>query len=136
MMLEMFNGEADRAMLLALEMIALGVLRIDEHGRIWRHAIRNASGKWRGVERRRAENMGGGGYLRVTFRDPENGAIVQVMAHRLAWAFFNHEIPSGGLQVNHKDMDRTNNAPGNLELVTQSENILHRISVKAERMAA
>lgn len=42
--------------------------------------------------------------------------------HRLVWSAFNGAIPEG-LEVNHKDEDKANNALLNLELVTPSQNI-------------
>ena len=41
--------------------------------------------------------------------------------HRLVWSAFNGAIPEG-LEVNHKDEDKANNALLNLELVTPSQN--------------
>lgn len=42
--------------------------------------------------------------------------------HRLTWTAFNGQIPEG-LEINHKDEDKTNNSLANLELVTPSQNI-------------
>lgn len=44
--------------------------------------------------------------------------------HRLLWAAFKGEIPSG-LEINHRDGNRQNNRLDNLELVTRSENMIH-----------
>ena len=41
--------------------------------------------------------------------------------HRLVWESFNGPIPEG-LEVNHKDEDKSNNALDNLELVTHKYN--------------
>ena len=42
--------------------------------------------------------------------------------HRLVWLVFNGPIPEG-LQINHKDENKANNALLNLELVTPSQNM-------------
>jgi hypothetical protein len=47
-----------------------------------------------------------------------------IPAHRLVWSYFNGKIPPG-MVVNHKDGDRVNNHPSNLEVVTFSENVSH-----------
>lgn len=44
------------------------------------------------------------------------------LIHRLVWMAFNGKIPEG-MQINHKDENRTNNKLSNLELVTCKENI-------------
>lgn len=44
------------------------------------------------------------------------------MEHRVIWAWHNGAIPDG-LVINHKDYNRSNNRIGNLELLTQKENL-------------
>ena len=44
------------------------------------------------------------------------------LVHRLVWLAFNGAIPEG-LQINHRDEDKANNALLNLELVTPSQNM-------------
>lgn len=108
----------------ALELVNIGVLRVDDQGRIWRHKVRYKQ-SWSRITPRRAENVGGKGYLRVTLmRLDGSGTIHSVMAHRLVWTVLCGGIPDG-LQINHKDLDKQNNHPDNLEVVTQSQNIRH-----------
>jgi hypothetical protein len=44
------------------------------------------------------------------------------LAHRLAWLYMTGEFPPEGLQVDHTDGDKLNNAFINLRLVTPSQN--------------
>jgi len=46
------------------------------------------------------------------------------MAHRLVWHHFFGLIP-GGMCINHKNGIKDDNRPGNLEIVTYSENMSH-----------
>lgn len=62
------------------------------------------------------------GYLGVVLYD--SGNRKDVLVHVLVAAAFLGPKP-GGLQVNHKDGDKTNNRLSNLEYVTPSENIQH-----------
>jgi hypothetical protein len=104
---------------LALAFLRDGTLSIDAEGRIWRH--KDAG---RPIPPRRAENVAAKGYLRLTLGIPGSGRVRSVMAHRVVWAWLKGPIPAR-LQVNHKDLDKANNRPGNLELVTGSGNIRH-----------
>ena len=50
-----------------------------------------------------------------------NSVAKNVSVHRLVWITFNGVIPEG-LEINHRDEDKANNALLNLELVTRKEN--------------
>lgn len=63
-----------------------------------------------------------GGYLVVALR--KNGTQHMVKVHTVIAAAFLGERPQG-LEVNHKDFNRMNNAVENLEYVTRQENIRH-----------
>ena len=66
------------------------------------------------------------GYKAVLIRD--NGKERTVFVHRLvALAFVPN--PDNKPQVNHKDGNKTNNRPENLEWVTLAENMRHRAEV-------
>lgn len=106
----------------ALGLVSDGVLSIDGDGRIWRHAVVH-SGRLRTVAARRAENVGGKGYLRVTIQQP-NGRLASVMAHRLVWIHAHGPI-NEGMQINHKNLDKQDNRLVNLEVVSASGNIRH-----------
>lgn len=56
------------------------------------------------------------GYVRMTLTNDE-GKPQTFYGHQLVWLAFKGEIPKG-MQLNHIDEDKTNNAIWNLELVT------------------
>jgi hypothetical protein len=105
----------------ALWMLRRGYLRIDDDGRIWRTHIQT-HGRWKPIIERRAENVGGKGYFRLTLQ--VNGHLRSVMAHRVVWTWLKGPIPAG-LEVNHKDLNKQNNRVANFELVTGAGNIQH-----------
>ena len=75
---------------------------------------------------RRAENPTGSGYLQVRVMIGYSRA--HALAHRLVWRHFNGPIPAGQT-INHKNGNRSDNRPENLELATTSEQALHKIRV-------
>lgn len=54
------------------------------------------------------------------------GKYTRKRVHRVMWEAFNGPI-EGRLEINHKDLDRTNNQLNNLELITHQENLKHAI---------
>jgi len=107
-----------------------GELEIDSEGRIWRVAKRTAD-RWRGgtrtlpCRRVRAENQSLE-YLQL--RVMVDGKRYYVMAHRLVWFHLHGSIPIE-LSINHKNGNKHDNRPENLELVTLSENRRHALEV-------
>ena len=61
--------------------------------------------------------------MAITMSNPAGGTFA-VLSHILIWVHANGDIPEG-MQINHKDMDKSNNALSNLEIVTPSENMRH-----------
>lgn len=115
-----FNGNA---MDYAKEHLARGIFSVDEQGRIWRHKQLATDG-WREVRKRRAENTSACGYyLRLAMSLPGR-RTVSVSAHRLVYEVMVGPIPDGS-EINHKDLNKQNNAPSNLEAVSPSQNISH-----------
>lgn len=100
-----------------------GVLEIDEEGRVWRTSAFNR-GEWKRIPRRRAENEGNKGYLRISLWVSYERRLAMVMAHNFVWEIFNGPIPRG-LELNHDDLNTSNNRLSNLQLVTKPENIQH-----------
>lgn len=64
-------------------------------------------------------------YRQVQFSN--NGTNVKISAHILIWAFHNKRWPKDGYVINHIDGNTENNRIGNLEEITQPENIQHGI---------
>ena len=52
--------------------------------------------------------------------------------HRVVWAKFRGTLKKG-LVINHIDADKKNNDVSNLEMITQAENIRHRIKIVGYR---
>jgi hypothetical protein len=105
--------------------VTRGELEIDTHGQIWRTAARR--GGRHGIrtipcERRRAEHQTTSGYLQV--RVMTDGRRVNALAHRVVWLHFRGPIPSG-LTINHRNGNKADNRPENLEVATYSEQVLH-----------
>lgn len=68
-------------------------------------------------------SKGNGGYPTVGMHN--RGASRKDSVHVLVCEAFIGPRPSSEHQVNHKDFDKTNNTPGNLEWVIPSKNISH-----------
>ena len=109
----------------ALLMLQDGRFTLDENGGIWRCACFRSK-KWVAIHPRRAENAGAKGYLRLTMQI--YGKLHSVQAARVIWTHLRGPIPNG-LQINHKDKNRTNNNIENLEVVTNQENMDHAWSM-------
>lgn len=110
--------------------IEMGELEIDSEGRIWRVAARRYD-RWAGTTRsipcarRRAENPTGE-YLQV--RVMIDGRRIHALAQRMVWRHFFGPVPDGKT-INHKNGDKLDNRPENLEPATDSEQQLHAIHV-------
>lgn len=62
----------------------------------------------------------------------KDGKYVRRSVHRMMWEAFNGPI-AGRLEINHKDLNRSNNRLENLEVVTHQQNIKHAIDKYAEK---
>jgi hypothetical protein len=93
-------------------------ISVYDDGSVWIH--RGSRNK------RRFGNTSDKGYKTILIRD--NGRERTVFVHRLvALAFVPN--PDNKPQVNHKDGNKANNRPDNLEWVTNAENMRHRCDV-------
>ena len=108
-----------------MRLIAGGELEVDGAGRIWRVRRRKA-GKLRAVPRRRAEAAHVDGYLTLPVR--YRGRTVRLMAHRVVYAYRHGAIPAGAV-IDHRNADKRDNRPENLEAVSPGENRRRSIAV-------
>ena len=72
----------------------------------------------------------GAGYLNVQLC--KEAKYTHKLIHRLVWEAFNGPIP-GRLEINHRDLDKTNNHLSNLELVTHQQNLVHVFSLRKRK---
>lgn len=96
---------------------------VDGNGAVWRVGIpeqrkAHGIGSIRSVEPRRCDYIGKIGY-RFFGIDGRN-----VLAHRAVWIALRGPIPDGH-EINHKNGDRSDNHPDNLEVVTPADNKRH-----------
>jgi hypothetical protein len=69
-------------------------------------------------------------YLQIDF--VRGGEYTRKRVHRVVWEAFNGPI-EGRLEINHKDLNRSNNSLDNLEVVTHQQNLKHAVdSYKAK----
>lgn len=72
------------------------------------------------------------GYLRLSVT--VDGESFNVLAHRLVWRVFYGPIPDGK-EVNHRNGNKADNSPSNLELVSPSGNVRHSLDVLGRQRA-
>lgn len=105
-----------------------GILSIDSEGRVWRIANRGGFASHPGgvivprKEPKRAESLAPNGYLNVGVRF--HPTSYSTGAHRLVYLHFFGEIPDDKT-INHKDGNKANNHPDNLEAITPVEQMKH-----------
>lgn len=117
--------------------VKVGEMEIDLECRIWRLAKRVGDGRGgvRSVPCKvtRAERMGTCGYMNV--RAMIDGKRMTALSHRLVWLHLNGPIPEG-MTINHKNGNKTDNRIENLELATDSEQMLHATRILKRGKAA
>lgn len=96
-------------------------------------AIKNGK-TWRGNETARPVKIRLDKHSYAHFSPCVNGKSKNVRIHRVVWEAFNGPIP-GRLEVNHKNLDRSDNRLENLELLTHRENVVHAHAKYAEERA-
>ena len=107
------------AMAAVVELVARGVIAVREDGSIWK--LRNLNATPFG-EPRRLETKSKRGYFMVRVNAKSRAFLVA--AHRVVWTVLRGPIPDG-MDINHIDGDKRNNAIENLEVATRSRNIQH-----------
>jgi hypothetical protein len=120
-------------LMVAMELIRLGVLRVDAEGRIWKEKEVRNTGALVPVWTRRAEHANKkNGYLYVTMRFAGRQFCVQ--AHQIVWVHFKGEIPAGR-EINHGNGTKHDNHPRNLEPLTRGKNHEHAYRTGLRRPA-
>lgn len=104
----------------------VGLYEVSDLGRVRRvgKAARNGNGRGGGatIGRIRITHITPFGYVQVQLY--RNGKPENRQVHRLvAEAFIGPR--EAGFEPNHKDGDKTNNTPSNLEWLTRSDNMIH-----------
>lgn len=112
----------------AARFVREGFLDVRQDGSVWRlkHLRAYAGFKPKRIDQGKRHKI-------IKLHWPE-GEIHSVPVQRLVWQVNHGDIPPG-LTVNHKDGDPTNNRLDNLELMTQSEQHLHRYRVLGHKTA-
>jgi len=127
--------EAEQAF---LAFVSIGVFSIDKQGRIWKHRRLIAGSHvgtppyWRDQVAKRAELSESDGYPTVMFSDGRTRH--KVFAHRVVWMLSAKQDIPPAMQVNHKNGDRKDRRPENLEMVTNAENVRHSFRVLGRKV--
>ena len=104
---------------LFLRLVKSGVFRIKGDGTVWRVGVLR-SGKLTPCKPRRAEYEATNGYLRLRFY--YLGVRYRVSAHRVVYLWFCDDLKRHHV-VDHRNGDRQDNRPTNLQAVTQKVNV-------------
>jgi len=128
-------NEAEQAF---LAFLSIGVFSIDKQGRVWKHRRLIAGSQvgtppyWKNQEAQRAERSRSDGYPTVMFSDGRKRH--KVFAHRVVWMLTAQADIPPAMQVPHKNGNREDAHPSNLEMVTASENTRHGIRVLGRKV--
>lgn len=91
----------------------------------------------RNAKTKKVYRRGPNGYVEVPKKT--DGGKKGILSHRLIWMAHNGRLIRPGYEINHKDGDKSNCRPGNLEEATPSQNSIHarqtglRLSIKGRR---
>ncbi len=101
-----------------------GFISCDEEGNIYTHRTGGYSGPTSLKSPRKLTQYPREGYLRTKVVTDNRNKPKVISSHHIIWINFNGFIPED-LQVNHIDLDKSNNRLSNLELMTPLENTHH-----------
>lgn len=121
-------GDMNESERFVLGMIHSGELIVSNDGKIYRTRkwVNSKVGYKQLSIPSRAEYKNSG-YYEVHIKREKK--VYRCKSHRISWMYFNKsEIPDG-MEINHINGIRSDNSPQNLEVVTQSENILHSFRI-------
>lgn len=107
------------------DLVRSGYFRVDADGSVWRLQVGTRTGDRRQVAPSRADYVENNGYRRIRY-----GKRGSITAHRLVWLALRGPIPDG-YEVNHKDLDKSDNRIDNLELLTHGDNVRHAFEAGA-----
>lgn len=114
-----------------LSMFAIGMLSMDEEGRIWRHREISRGSEIGGreipCEPRRADT---GRSKKDEYRRVQvtvGKERYAAAANRIVWMVANQRMIPPSIEVNHIDGVKDSNRPSNLELSTRAGNALHSL---------
>jgi hypothetical protein len=97
--------------------LATGALRVDLHT----GAVYNRDDRYRdGTQYNRCVLNDPKGYIQVMVRDPETGRYHSLRAHTVVYIAAHGEIPPGHV-VTHRDNNRENNRPSNLQALSVAD---------------
>lgn len=97
--------------------------------------VRRKAGFWCRTNRPKALMSAPGGYLRVSLSAATQARRGhKVLVHRLVYETFVGPIPAG-LTINHRNGNKADNHPVNLELATMSEQMRHAYATGLQRRA-
>ena len=116
------GGGASCVALIVKEQIDKGVISLHPDGTFWKKARITNFGRIVPIEPKRMEVNLKSGYLGIVVW--KHGKQHLALAHRVAWILLKGQIPEH-MDINHKDGNKHNNNPDNLEVVTRGNNLLH-----------
>ena len=116
------GGGASCVALIVKEQIGKGVISLHPDGTFWKNARITNSGRIVPIEPKRMEVNLKAGYLGIVVW--KHGKQYLALAHRVAWILLKGNIPDH-MDINHKDGNKHNNNPENLEVVTRGTNLYH-----------